>query len=59
MKLSSMISEMHFFQFSSSWKNCSFEKLKKTIDVTLKKHAPLKNRFFRANQAPFINKDIK
>ena len=54
-----MISETHFFQFTSSWGNFSFEKSKKAIDVTLKKHVPLKNRFFRANQAPFINKDIK
>ena len=31
-----------FFQFSFSWENCSFEKFKRTVDVTFKKHTPLK-----------------
>ena len=54
MKLLSMISEIHFF----NWENYLFEKLKKTVDVALKKHAPLKKRHVRANQALFINKTI-
>ena len=51
-----------FFQFSCSCENCYFEKFKKkkkTVDVSLKKHAPLKKRYVRASQAPRINKTIK
>ena len=33
-----------FFQFSSSWENCSFGKLKKTVEVTLKKHVLLNKK---------------
>ena len=47
-----------FFLLNSSCENCLFEKLKKTVDVTLKRHARLKKRYVRASQAPFINKTI-
>ena len=53
-----MVSEIHFFQFSSSWEKFSFEKSKKTVSFTFKKHASLKKRYVRANQAPFIKKTI-
>ena len=36
----------------------SFRTFKNVIDHSLKKHAPLKKRYVRANQAPFMNKKI-
>ena len=38
--------------------NLSFSTFKNVIDHSLKKHAPLKKRYVRANQAPLINKKI-
>ena len=35
-----------------------FESFKNIIDKILEKHAPMKKRFVRANQAPFVNKKI-
>ena len=35
-----------------------FESFKRKIDCILEKHAPLKKRYVRANQAPFIVKNI-
>ena len=39
--------------------NLIFSTFKNVIDHSLKKHAPLKKRYVRANQAPFMNKSIK
>ena len=35
-----------------------FESFKNIVDKILEKHAPMKKRFVRANQAPFVNKKI-
>ena len=35
-----------------------FESFKNIVDKILEKHAPMKKRFLRANQAPFVNKKI-
>ena len=35
-----------------------FGSFKKKVDNILQKHAPLKKRYVRANQAPFIDKNI-
>ena len=35
-----------------------FELFKNIVDKILEKHAPMKKRFVRANQAPFVNKKI-
>ena len=32
--------------------------LKQSLNITLDKHAPLKRRYVRANQSPFINKKL-
>ena len=58
-----MISKIHFFNSAVVVKTVilknSKKKTKKTVDVSLKKHAPLKKRYVRASQAPLINKTIK
>ena len=33
-----------------------FEALRKSVNVTLEKHAPIRRRYARANQAPYMNK---
>ena len=40
-------------------KSSEFGSFKKTVDNILQKHAPLKKRYGRANQALFIDKNIK
>ena len=35
-----------------------FESFENIVDKILEKHAPMKKRFIRANQAPFVNKKI-
>ena len=35
-----------------------FESFKNIVDKILEKHVPMKKRFVRANQAPFVNKKI-
>ena len=35
-----------------------FESFNNIVDKILEKHAPMKKRFVRANQAPFVNKKI-
>ena len=57
-----MISKIHFFNSAVVVKTVilkNSKKKKKTVDVSLKKHAPLKKRYVRASQAPLINKTIK
>ena len=36
--------------------NVMFKILKESVDITLDKHAPLKKRYVRANQSPFMDK---
>ena len=38
--------------------NVSFKILKESVNITLDKHAPLKKRYVRANQSPFLNKKL-
>ena len=38
--------------------NAPFKILKESVNITLDKHAPLKKRYFRANQSPFMNKKL-
>ena len=46
------------FQKYSQNQFLEFECFKRKIDCSLEKHAPLKKRYVRANQAPFIDKNI-
>ena len=36
-----------------------FDIFKAVLNEAIQKHAPIKQRYVRANQAPFINKTIK
>ena len=45
-------------QFSENNEFPNFDSFKQIVDNTLEKYAPLKKRYVRANQAPFINKKI-
>ena len=38
--------------------NVPFKILKESVNITLDKHAPLKKRYVRANQSPFMNKKL-
>ena len=38
--------------------NVPFKILKESVNITLDKHAPLKERYVRANQSPFMNKKL-
>ena len=38
--------------------NVPFKILKKSVNITFDKHAPLKKRYVRANQSPFMNKKL-
>ena len=42
----------------SSFSQISFGTFKSTVDKILQKHAPIKKRYVRANQASFINSKI-
>ena len=42
----------------SSFSEISFGAFKSTVDNILQKHAPIKTRYFQANQASFINSKI-
>ena len=35
-----------------------FDRFKTALDEAIQRHAPIKKRFVRANEAPFINKKI-
>ena len=43
---------------SSRFSQISFGTFKSTLDNILEKHAPIKKRYFRANQASFMNSKI-
>lgn len=57
MMILSMISEVHFFN-SALFGKTVLLKNSKNVNVSLKKHTPLKKRYVRSNQAPFVNKTI-
>ena len=38
--------------------NVPFKILKESVNITLDKYAPLKKRYVRANQSPFMNKKM-
>ena len=38
--------------------NVPFKILKESVNITLDKHTPLKKRYVRANQSPFMNKKL-
>ena len=54
MKISLTILESISLKIQSFLSSDSF---KRTIDKTLEKYVPLKKRYVRANQAPFMNKN--
>ena len=49
--------ELHLSKLCDQ-QNVSFKVLKESMNITLDKHAPLKKRYVRANQSPFMNKKL-
>ena len=45
-------------QMTSENNDLEFDPLKIALDEAIQRHAPIKKRYVRANQAPFINKKI-
>ena len=45
-------------QMTSENKDLEFDRFKTALDEAIQRHAPIKKRYVRANQAPFINKKI-
>ena len=43
-------------QVTSEINNLEFDVFKAVLNQAIQKHAPIKERYVRANQAPFINK---
>ena len=43
-------------QMTSERNNLEFDRFKTALDKAIQRHAPIKKRYVRANQAPFINK---
>ena len=43
-------------QVTSENNNLEFDVFKAVLNQAIQKHAPIKQRYVRANQAPFINK---
>ena len=46
-------------QVISDNNNLEFDLFKAALNEAIKRHAPIKQQYFRENQAPFINKTIK
>ena len=46
-------------QMTSQRNNLEFDRFKTALDKAIQRHAPIKKRYVRANQASFINKKIK
>ena len=46
------------FQVTSENNDLEFDIFKAVLNQAIQKHAPIKQRYVRANQAPFINKTI-
>ena len=45
-------------QITSENNDLVFDRFKTALDEAIQRHAPIKKRYVRANQAPFINKKI-
>ena len=45
-------------QMTSEKNDLEFDRFKTALDKAIQRHAPIKKRYVRANQAPFINKKI-
>ena len=45
-------------QMTSENNDLEFDRFKTALDEAIQRHAPIKKRYVRANQAPFINKKI-
>ena len=45
-------------QMASENNDLEFDRLKTALDEAIQRHAPIKKRYVRANQAPFMNKKI-
>ena len=45
-------------QMTSERNDLEFDRFKTALDKAIQRHAPIKKRYVRANQAPFINKNI-
>ena len=45
-------------QMTSESNDLEFDRFKTALDKAIQRHAPIKKRYVRANQAPFINKKI-
>ena len=45
-------------QMTSERNDLEFDRFKTALDKAIQRHAPIKKSYFRANQAPFINKKI-
>ena len=45
-------------QMTSERNNLEFDRFKTALDKAIQRHAPIKKRYVRANQAPFVNKKI-
>ena len=45
-------------QMTSENNDLEFDRLKTALDEAIQRHAPIKKRYVRANQVPFINKKI-
>ena len=48
----------NIIQMISENNDLEFDQFKAALDEAIQRHAPLKKRYIRANQAPFINKKI-
>ena len=46
------------FQMTSENSDLEFDWFKTALDEAIQRHARIKKRYVRANQAPFINKKI-
>ena len=46
-------------QMTSENNDLEFDRFKAALDEAIERDAPIKMRYVRANQAPFINKKIK
>ena len=46
-------------QMTSENNDLEFDRFKTAPDKAIQVHAPIKKRYVRANQAPFINKKIR
>ena len=46
-------------QMTSESNDLEFDRFKTALDEAIQRHVPIKKRYVRANQVPFINKKIK